>query len=110
MIEPEPVCAEIDLIWASRGLEAVCRALLGGLGARCVRLLQPNLKEGDFRVTVTVGEEAGGGKVWRRGLGPEGSLGVLEVWPAAAARGACAEPLVEALNALLCSEALNEPS
>jgi hypothetical protein len=59
MIEPQPVCAEIDLICASRGLEAVCRALLGGLGARCVRLLQPDLKGGDFRVTIAVGEEAG---------------------------------------------------
>ena len=108
MIEPEPVCAEIDLIWASRGLEAVCRALLGGLGVRCVRLLQPDLKGGDFRVTVAVGEEAGGGKVWRRGLGPEGSLGVLEVWPAAEARGACLEPLVDALNTLLCAQAPNE--
>lgn len=110
MIEPQPVCAEIDLICASRGLEAVCRALLGGLGARCVRLLQPDLKGGDFRVTVAVGEEAGGGKVWRRGLGPEGSLGVLEVWPAAEARGACLEPLVDALNALLCAQAPNEPT
>jgi diguanylate cyclase (GGDEF)-like protein len=109
MIEPEPVCAEIDLIGTSTVLEAVCRALLCGSGACCVRLLQPSLKEGDFRITVRVGEEAGAGKVWRRGLGPEGSLGVLEVWPAAAARGACVEPLIEALNALLCSEAL-EPS
>lgn len=111
MIEPEPVCAEIDLIGSSRVLKAVCRALLGGLGACCVRLLQPSLKEGDFRITVRVGEDAGVGKVWWRGLGPEGSLGVLKVWPATAARGPCVEPLVEALNALLCLEAQKkEPS
>ena len=70
MIEPEPVCAEIDLIGTSRVLEAVCRALLCGSGACCVRLLQPSLEKGDFRITVRVGEEAGVGKVWRRGLGP----------------------------------------
>jgi diguanylate cyclase (GGDEF)-like protein len=110
MTEPEPVRAESDLTWASRALDAMCCALLRVSGARGVRLWQPGLTEGELRITVSVGDEPGEARVWRRGLGRGGSLGTVEAWPAGAAIGAGVGPLVEALSALLCGEALARPS